>query len=275
MNSKPVFATVIATLVVVAAGLAVIVATKIRSDLAGARSGAPAPSSPQSKLPAPARPDSPAGRPVPQAKHAEPRRSASPAWVKSMEAGLAAYRDKRPDEARNLYADALVAADKSGIRAARALVLSNTGSLFWSMRKLDEAEVYLLRAAAITDALGQAEIEADLGKPQVFLVERTERMLGVVYRDQGKHADAASHFAKAVMASRKLSGVRPEALGMTLASDLYELGGAQCRLGDPGAARATLGQALKASPGTPSTAHQAKAIDSLLADIDKGQRCRR
>lgn len=204
-----------------------------------------------------------------------PQRADTSGWKTSLEEGLAAYRDKRPDDALRLYAEALAEADRSGSRSARALVLSNTGSLYWSMRKLDEAEVNLLRAADIIAKLGKAAIVSDLGAAQETLLERNQRMLGVVYRDQGKHADAARHFQNAVAAAREQAVGTPETRAWVLASNLIELAGAHCRLGNAAATRKALEEARGLTPQTASGAQQLKRVGEMQAELDKGQPCRR
>jgi len=198
------------------------------------------------------------------------------AWKSKLAAGLAAYRNKRPEEAERLYAEALADAEKFGPNNPRVgLVLSRSGSLYWSMRKLDRAEWYLRRAAEIIDPLTQGEIVGQLGGEQVFLAEQTQRMLGLIYRDQRKDADAARHFEQAAAAARALTGVREDTRGAAVASDLYELAMAQCNLGRLDEAGDSLKQAAQANPQNPSAAHRLKAIERLEGNMAQGRPCRR
>jgi tetratricopeptide (TPR) repeat protein len=142
-------------------------------------------------------------------------------------------RAKRPAEAIVPLKQALAMADKMrGEKRIRAL--SRSGELLWSLRETSLAETTLLTAAK--------EIDATPGAVTPDISARTFRMLGVVYRDLNRPAEAIPWLERAITADRGLPEKTAQEMGlkqMALASNIQELASQQCRAGQGSLAEET------------------------------------
>jgi hypothetical protein len=132
-------------------------------------------------------------------------------------------RAKRPDEAMVPLKKALAMADK--MRGEKRIeTLSRGGRLLWSLRENTLAETTLLTAAKEIDAAPGAVTPAVSGS--------TFRMLGIVYRDLNRPAEAIPWLERAITADRGLPEPNAQETGlkqMSLASNIQELANQQCR----------------------------------------------
>lgn len=211
----------------------------------------------------------------PQGK--QPVANAAIGWEGKMQEALAAYRAKRPDDAERLHAEALAGAETFGTDNPRvALVLQRMGSMYWSMRRFEESERRLVRAAAILEGVKQSDLVEQLGLPNVFLVADVHRMLGVVYREQEKHEAASKHFLSASQAAQSLKlGASLDMRGMAIASNALDHAMAECQLGRNDEARKALQLARQSSPAQKSTQWIVERVDRLDRNIAAGAACGR
>lgn len=137
-------------------------------------------------------------------------------------------RAQRRDEAVPPLREAVALAEKLPPGARRADVLAEAGRLLWSARQPGLAESALLAAAQQMQGLPASALPADTRS-------MTFRMLGVVYRDQQRHAEAVPWFERAV----KTDEAQPDSAAtrhLNLTSNLAELAMAHCRAGSEDAA---------------------------------------
>lgn len=116
----------------------------------------------------------------------------------------------------------------------RVETLSQAGALLWSVNQKELAEASLLAAVQ------QIELSSQGVPPEIS--RTTFNMLGVIYRDQRRHADAIPWFQRAVDGSAALPETNPEETEnkyFALAYGLRSLAWAQCRADNAQAANAT------------------------------------
>jgi len=134
-------------------------------------------------------------------------------------------RAKRPAEAMAPLKQAIAMTDK--MRGEKRInALSRSGQLLWSLQDRPLAEKTLLIAAK--------EIDSAPGSVTPATAGMTFRMLGIVYRDLNRPADAIPWLERAITADRSLPEASPQERGvkqMALASNIQELASQQCRAG--------------------------------------------
>ena len=147
-------------------------------------------------------------------------------------------RAKRPAEAMVPLKQAIAMTDK--MRGEKRIhALTRSSQLLWSLRENALAETTLLTAAKEIDAARGVD-------PAVS--GSTFRMLGIVYRDLNRPAEAIPWLERAIAADRVLPESSPQERGMkqmTLASNIQELASQQCRSGQGALAEETDKQRLQ------------------------------
>jgi tetratricopeptide (TPR) repeat protein len=142
-------------------------------------------------------------------------------------------RAKRSAEAMVPLKQALAMTDK--MRGEKRIqALSRSGQLLWSLRENSLAETTLLTAAKEIDATPGAVTPAVSGS--------TFRMLGIVYRDLNRPAEAIPWLERAISADHGLPEATVQEAGlkqMSLASNIQELASQQCRAGQGSVAEET------------------------------------
>lgn len=116
----------------------------------------------------------------------------------------------------------------------RIETLSQAATLLWSVNHKDLAEASLLAAVRQIDAAAKPA-------PQE-IVRVTYHMLGVIYRDDRRHAEAVPWFQRSVNVAASLpetTADEAETKYFALASELRYLAWAQCRADDSAAANAS------------------------------------
>ena len=142
-------------------------------------------------------------------------------------------RAKQPAEAMPPLKEALAMAQKMRPGEKRIHTMSRAGQLYWSLQERALAESTLLAAAKEIDASPAAATPATSAM--------TFRMLGIVYRDLGRPADAIPWLERAIAAGRGMpeAGMDKNVKYMNLASNIQDLANQQCRAGLGPAAEAT------------------------------------
>ncbi len=197
-------------------------------------------------------------------------------WERKLDLAREAYRDKRPDDAEKLYAEALAGAESFGPANPRvALALQRAAGMYWSMQRLPEAEQRLVRAASILKGLPSETVAGELGTANERLALDVLWLLAIVQRDQQRYEDASESFrATADLARSAKVAPQDQAFNsLRIASSLYEHAMAECRLKRNDSASRALVTARSVAPDTPSTQHVIKSIDRLEANMASGRSC--
>ncbi len=192
-------------------------------------------------------------------------------WPAKLQQGLEAYRNKRPDDAMALYAGALVAAKTFGADSPQvAFVVYRTGTLYWSMQRLNEAERTGVEALRVVLKLREADIQSKFGADRVYLVAEIYRGLVLIYRQQGRSDEALRAFGKSTAALEASTATgQPEFRAFTLAGGYLDLGSAQCTLLQWGPAKTSLAKAQAMAVKNAGGGAQLKAIDAQLQRVQQ------
>jgi tetratricopeptide (TPR) repeat protein len=196
-------------------------------------------------------------------------------WQAKLQQGLDAYRDKRSTDALALYAEALEAAKTFGANSPQvAFVVYRTGTLYWSMQRMNEAERTWIEALRVALKLREADILSQLGLDRAYLVADIYRGLAQTYVHQGRRDEALRAFGKVTTAlEASTAAVRPELRAFVLAGSYLDLGGAQCAMQQWDLAKASLEKGRDIALKHPGGVAQATRIEAHLQFLEKRIPC--
>jgi tetratricopeptide (TPR) repeat protein len=173
-------------------------------------------------------------------------------------------RSQRQQDAVPLLQEAVALAEALPAGARRAEALGEAGSLLWSANRRDLSESALLAAARQMENLPASAVPLESRS-------RTFRMLGIVYRDLGRAAEAIPWFERALTANEAMPESSPQAAGLkyfNMASNLNELAGVHCRAGHGQDAEATDQRRLDTCARTRSSASVGACREARRSCID-------